>query len=69
MLDEYLEPMGLTFAELRRSPGVLSSWVRFRKYLGRGFNTPSGKVELYSSLCARWGYEPMPVYHEPEKRL
>jgi len=67
LLDKYLEPMGMTFAELRRRPGVVSSWVKYRKYLGRGFNTPSGKVELYSSLCEQWGYEPLPVYHEPEE--
>ncbi len=67
LLDRYLEPMGMTFAELRRAPGVMSSTVRFRKYLDGGFNTPSGKVELYSSLCEQWGYEPLPVYHEPEE--
>jgi anaerobic selenocysteine-containing dehydrogenase len=22
---------------------------------------------MYSSLCSEWGYEPMPVYHEPEE--
>jgi anaerobic selenocysteine-containing dehydrogenase len=64
LLDRYLEPMGMTFEELRRRPGVASSWVKYRKYVDRGFNTPSGRVELYSSLCEKWGYEPLPVYHE-----
>jgi len=67
MLDRYLEPMGMTFDELRRCPGVTSSSRKFRKYLQTGFATPSGKVELYSSLCERWGYEGLPVYHEPEE--
>ncbi|MCL5736380.1 MAG: molybdopterin-dependent oxidoreductase [Actinobacteria bacterium] len=67
LLDNYLEPMGMTFEELKRRPGVASSWVKYRKYLERGFNTPSGKVELYSSLCEEWGYEPLPVYHEPQE--
>ncbi len=67
LLDLYLEPMGMTFAELRRRPGVVSSEVKYRKYLKEGFGTPSGKVELYSSLCEGWGYEPLPVYHEPEE--
>ncbi|MBN1631039.1 MAG: molybdopterin-dependent oxidoreductase [Thermoleophilia bacterium] len=66
-LDMYLEPMGISFAELVRHPGVVSSTTKYRKHLGRGFNTPSGKVELYSSLCEQWGYEPLPVYHEPEE--
>jgi anaerobic selenocysteine-containing dehydrogenase len=67
LFDKYLEPMGMTFEELKRHPGVVSSTTRYRKYLERGFNTPSGKVELYSSLCEQWGYEPLPTYHEPEE--
>jgi anaerobic selenocysteine-containing dehydrogenase len=65
LLDDYLKPMGIAFDELRRRPGLVSSSVRYRKYLDDGFKTPSGKVELYSSLCKSWGYEPLPVYHEP----
>ena len=30
-----------------------------------GFNTPSGKVEILSSLMARHGYDPLPVYVDP----
>ncbi|MCE5253055.1 MAG: molybdopterin-dependent oxidoreductase [Actinomycetia bacterium] len=67
LLDDYLAPMGLTFEELRRHPGLVSSTSRYRTYLEKGFRTPSGKVELYSSLCERWGYEPLPVYHEPDE--
>jgi anaerobic selenocysteine-containing dehydrogenase len=66
-LDAYLAPIGITFSELRQRPRVIISSTRYRKYLEKGFNTPSGKVELYSSLCDKWGYEPMPVYHEPEE--
>jgi len=66
-LDNYLTPMGMTFDELRRRPSVISSTIRYRKYSERGFNTPSGKVEIYSSLCEQWGYEPLPIYHEPEE--
>ena len=70
LLDRYLEPMGMTFAELNRRPGVVSSTTRYRKYLERGFNTPSGKVEVWSQLCAEWGYDPLPVYREqPETPL
>jgi anaerobic selenocysteine-containing dehydrogenase len=66
-LDEYLRPMAITFDELRRRFSIISSTTRYRKYLEKGFNTPSGKVEIYSSLCERWGYEPLPTYHEPEQ--
>jgi anaerobic selenocysteine-containing dehydrogenase len=66
-LDAYLMPVGLTFSELRQLPRVIISSTSYRKYLKKGFNTPSGKVELYSSLCEKWGYEPLPVYHEPDE--
>jgi anaerobic selenocysteine-containing dehydrogenase len=66
-LDAYLTPVGLTFSELRKLPKVIISATSYRKYLKKGFNTPSGKVEIYSSLCEKWGYEPLPVYHEPDE--
>jgi len=66
-LDDYLRPMGITFAELVRRFSIISSATRYRKYLEKGFNTPSGKVEIYSSLCEQWGYEPLPIYHELEE--
>jgi anaerobic selenocysteine-containing dehydrogenase len=66
-LDDYLRPIGVTFPELIRRFSVISSTTRYRKYLEKGFKTPSGKVEIYSSLCEGWGYEPLPVYHEPEE--
>ena len=30
-----------------------------------GFNTPSGKVELVSSMLQKYGYEGLPIYVEP----
>jgi anaerobic selenocysteine-containing dehydrogenase len=32
-----------------------------------GFETPSGKFEITSSLLAEYGYDPLPVYVEPEE--
>lgn len=32
---------------------------------GPGFNTPSGKIELASSLLQKYGYDALPVYVEP----
>jgi len=32
-----------------------------------GFNTPSGKVEIYSKLLEDYGYDPLPTYHEPSE--
>ncbi|HEV2471069.1 MAG TPA: molybdopterin-dependent oxidoreductase, partial [Chthonomonadales bacterium] len=34
---------------------------------GRGFNTPSGKIELYSARAERDGYDPLPGYQPAEE--
>jgi len=62
-LDEILKPLGLTFSEFRKL-GVILESKHYRTYEVDGFETPSGKVELYSSQCKEWGIEPLPVYHE-----
>lgn len=63
-LDFILKPAGLTFDEFRKA-GVISGSKQYKKYEQNGFNTPSGKVELYSSQLEGWGFDPLPVYHEP----
>ena len=63
-LDAYLEPVGMTFEEFKKQK-IISGTKRYRKYQKNGFNTPSHKVEIYSSLFEQWGYDPLPVYHEP----
>ena len=63
-LDLILKPMGITFEEFR-SIGTFMAEKGYRKHERTGFNTPSGKVEIYSSLFEKWGYDPLPVYYEP----
>lgn len=62
-LDAILEPAGLTFGEFRRV-GVISGRKRYRSYEVNGFETPSGKVELYSSQLEEWEVDPLPTYYE-----
>ena len=69
--DEYfahfLKPWGVGLADFAESP----QHVAFQpdpkdiEYRNVGFNTPSGKVELFSEYMAGLGYDPMPTYHEP----
>ncbi len=63
--DFYLEPSGLDF-EAMREQSVLYGPARPLAHESEGFPTPSGKVELYSATLAERGFEPMPVYVEPE---
>ena len=64
-LDFVLEPAGLTFEEFREI-GVLQGEMEYRKHERDGFSTPSGKVELFSDRLKEWGFDPLPVYREPE---
>jgi len=32
----------------------------YYKYKQRGFSTPTKKVELYSTILEKWGYDPFP---------
>ena len=62
-----LAPSGITLEQLREHPGGvrLPLQTKHRKYLDRGFRTPTGKVELYSPAFAAAGYPPIPTYAEP----
>ena len=65
VLDHRLEPLGLTFEELAEQ-GHYSPPLRYHKYEETGFFlTPSGKVELYSSMLEGLGYDPLPAWEEP----
>ncbi len=35
---------------------------RYRSYESKGFNTPSGKIEIYSERLKRRGFQPYPAY-------
>jgi anaerobic selenocysteine-containing dehydrogenase len=71
-LDYRLSPLKMSFREFSERSYVLNPVIekKYEKGLLRedgrpGFNTPSGKVEIYSSILEKYGYEPIPVYREP----
>jgi anaerobic selenocysteine-containing dehydrogenase len=61
--DWCLAPVGLTFQQLAEKNGLFGR-REFRRYEQFGFGTPSGKVELRSSIFEDLGCEPLPVYRE-----
>jgi anaerobic selenocysteine-containing dehydrogenase len=63
-LNAILGPSGLTFEEFA-AKGYLRGQMEYRKYLKKGFSTPTGKVELFSARMEEWGYDPLPQFHEP----
>jgi anaerobic selenocysteine-containing dehydrogenase len=64
-LDYRLRPMGYTHAEFTHKVRGFFFPNDKKKYEKYGFATRSGKVELYSSLLADEGYDPLPFYEEP----
>lgn len=77
LFDEILKPSGLSWKELKERVWVLPKeghpshpYFRHERGLLRkdgrpGFQTPSGKFEIYSVLREEWGYDPMPDHKEP----
>jgi anaerobic selenocysteine-containing dehydrogenase len=77
LFDSILENSGMSFKELREQVWALppegnpsAPYHRHEKGLLRkdgrpGFETTSGKVELYSILREEWGLDPLPHYEEP----
>ncbi len=68
-IDHLIAPLGINVADLEANPGGLyvGQPHTYRGYLDRGFHTPSGKVELYSSVLEATGYDPLPGYTEPNE--
>ena len=62
-LDYLLEPVGLTW-ETFKEKGYLRGEQVYHKYKEKGFSTPTGKVELFSTILEKWGHDPLPKYTE-----
>jgi anaerobic selenocysteine-containing dehydrogenase len=64
LLDHRLSPSGRTFAEFAATTLREKQPTAYRKYEQIGFATPSGKVELSSSILAELGFDPLPYHRE-----
>jgi anaerobic selenocysteine-containing dehydrogenase len=62
-LEWVLEDTGLSFDEFCER-GILLGEMRYRKYETEGFQTPSGKFELSSTVMEHVGVSPLPLYRE-----
>jgi len=79
LFDERLVPSGMTFEELKEKGGWMmppegpsKPYRRHERGLLRedgksGFNTQTGKVELWSKDYESWGLDPLPFYGEPSQ--
>lgn len=68
-LNWLLEPTGLTWEEFKKK-GYLQGDMIYYKYREKGFSTPTRKIELYSTILEKWGFDPLPKYTEiPESPI
>ncbi len=76
VLRHALEPSGFTLEQVREAggtaqvPTAMMQYKKWEKGLLRpdgqpGFDTPTGKFEIASTILAEHGYDPLPVYTEP----
>ena len=78
LLRHALKPSGLTLEEVRaaggvaRIPTVMMEYKKWEKGRLRadgmpGFETPTGKFEIASTILEEHGHDPLPVYTEPKE--
>lgn len=66
LVEHRLKSVGLTYDEFRKRPWISMERKEYKKYEDfGGFPTPTGKVELYSTILEKLGYDPLPSYREP----
>lgn len=76
LYDRVLKGSGFTWEDVLQAGGTVSvdtnlmQYKKWEKGLLRadgnpGFDTPSGKFEIYSTILEEFGYDPLPVYKEP----
>lgn len=75
MLDYQLRKAGLTWKEFSQlgylaRTGKEQRYYKYKTSYWRkegGFPTPTGKVELYSTVLEKLGYDPLPYFAEPSE--
>jgi anaerobic selenocysteine-containing dehydrogenase len=65
-----LKASKITLDDLKKQPIIYTlPPLECRKYLKHGFNTPSGKVEIYSQKLKDHGYPPLPEFKDLDASL
>ncbi len=68
LIQYELGPTGLTFQQLLTEKPE-GTFFKEKTYdiKENGFSTPSGKLEIYSDILAKAGFDPLPTYTEPAR--
>lgn len=64
--DYRLQPLGISWEEFSSTRFWMTEPLKHKSYEEEGgFRTPTGKVELASTVFENLGYDPLPYYEEP----
>lgn len=63
--DYRLKNFGMSLDEFAWKKGWDTEPAHFKSYEKGGFRTPTGKIELWSTIFEALGYDPLPHYEEP----
>ena len=73
MFTDMLKPTEMSFEELQKVAPAYQPIEYYRYKTGKlrpdgqpGFNTPTGRIELWSNFYSRAGLDPLPYFEEPE---
>lgn len=64
LYDYLLSTTGLTYRECLKKRRLYAP-LQYEEYKNKGFKTPSGKIEIYSSVLEEKGCDPIPQYTPP----
>ena len=64
LYDHRVAGLGQTFEQIATTAGMHIGAFGLKKYEQTGFATPTGKVELYSTLLDDLGFDPLPYWRE-----
>ncbi|WP_309493228.1 molybdopterin-dependent oxidoreductase [Candidatus Hecatella orcuttiae] len=62
--DWRVKGLGITFESFKKKGHIMTP-LKYKKYESEGFKTPTGKVELYSTILEKYRYDPLLTYVEP----
>ena len=69
-INHRLKASKITLNDLRKQQIIYATPpLEYRKYLKHGFDTPSGKVEIYSQKLKDLGYPPLPEFKDLDASL
>lgn len=62
ILDDRVKAVAPSFEALSKQYDMYAPTARYKKYEATGFATPTGKVELYSTVLDDLGFDPLPYW-------